>query len=193
MINKIKKTLQSADELEIVKESVKDMVSEIDSAKKTILELQKQFEKRLEENYNAEKLRKEVFLSEVTRIKNTADSFQTELQEFKTLRRHLQTEIISKVSTDIKKELEVYILTIRKKIDELNSMIDSGKEIEDTVKGVKSEIDKFKSIASSIKKEDFALQRHALELKSREKEKIEYVRKIDQLERMVAQMRRRRQ
>ena len=149
--------------------------------------------KKLEEIDLAEKIRQEKYHAEIKRITECGDSFQKELQEFKTLRRHLQTEIVTKVSTDIKKELEVYILNIRKKIDELNGVAESAAETRDTVLAVKNEIEKFKSIASSIKKEDFALHKHALELKTREKEKLELLRKIDQLERMVAQMRRRQQ
>ena len=50
MINKIKKTFQSADELDSVKEAVKEVATNINSTKKTILELQRTFEKKTRRN-----------------------------------------------------------------------------------------------------------------------------------------------
>ena len=59
-------------------------------------------------------------------------------------------------------------------------------------KDVATEIDKFKEIASQVNKGDFELKKCADELRKGDKEKLELMRKIDNLERLVSKMRQRR-
>ena len=54
-----------------------------------------------------------------------------------------------------------------------------------------SELSKFLDISRNIKKEDFELVRHSRNLAEMGREKLELMRKIDNLERMLSKMRRR--
>ena len=80
----------------------------------------------------------------------------------------------------LKKDAEDYN-ELRKKVAEILSRLNLTSE----------EINKFIEIGKSIKKEDFELTKFARNLMEMDREKLELMRKIDTLERLVSKIRRR--
>jgi len=58
------------------------------------------------------------------------------------------------------------------------------------IKNISTEINKFSDISKNIKKEDYELTKFANQLLDLDKEKLELMRKIDTLERLIAKQRR---
>jgi len=128
--------------------------------------------------------------SAIRAIRDVTSEFQSELNEFKTLKTKLSTQVVSQVCLDIKKELDVYIMNIKQKIDSLNIAAKDIEIISLNSKRVMESIDKLRQVSESIKKEDFELIKYSRELESNDREKLHLMQKIDVLERLIAKQRR---
>ncbi|MFT4297778.1 MAG: hypothetical protein ACMXX5_01150 [Candidatus Woesearchaeota archaeon] len=190
MIDKIKQILKSANEIEECKNELKSAKKEMQNCIKCMNDIEKSYSEcnqtQLKDNEKVINSKKEA----VDEIKNVAKEFQKELNDFKIIKTKLKTEIIEKVSLDIRKELDVYIMNIKQKIESLNQ---AAKEIEKISKDtglITDEVKKIKEISAGIKKQDFELTKYANELRKNDSEKLNLMRKIDSLERLISKMRR---
>ena len=123
-------------------------------------------------------------------IKLLGHDFEKELFQFKLLKAQMQKKIIEKFEEELSKELKIQIDKLNidsEKYDELKVQIS---EITNKVNNLGGEINKFMEISMNIKREDFELTRFANKLIDMDKEKLELMRKIDTLERLVSKMRR---
>jgi uncharacterized coiled-coil DUF342 family protein len=190
LIDKVKKIIKSVDEIEDCKKELisvkKEMLKGLNYIKDIGSEL-----KQLKENQ--EKENKELISEKVliiNNLKKVSDDFNKELNDFKLIKTKLKTDVVEKVSLDIRKELSIYIMNIKDKINQLN---EAANEIENVSKNtglILEEIKKFKQISSEIKKEDFELSKFANELRRNDSEKLNLMKKIDMLEKLVSKMRR---
>jgi hypothetical protein len=190
LIDKVKKIIKSVDEIEDCKKELisvkKEMLNGLNYIKDIGSEL-----KQLKENQ--EKENKELISEKVliiNNLKKVSDDFNKELNDFKLIKTKLKTDVVEKVSLDIRKELSIYIMNIKDKINQLN---EAANEIENVSKNtglILEEIKKFKQISSEIKKEDFELSKFANELRRNDSEKLNLMKKIDMLEKLVSKMRR---
>ena len=81
--------------------------------------------------------------------------------------------------------------SLKKDAEEYNELRNKVAEILSRLNLTTNEISKFIEISRSIKKEDFELTRFARQLLEMDREKLELMRKIDTLERLVSKIRRR--
>jgi len=190
MIDKIKKTLKSVNEIESIKKELALARKEFDQAKKGLSEAESDMKKRIEKFDQMHKKAAEDNKQVNEKIKGIAVDFQKELNEFKTLRTKLSTEVVGQVAKDIRKEMDVYIMNIKQKIEKLNEAGSEIKEVTQNCKKMLASIDNIKDVSSNIKKEDFELSKYAHELRKNDKEKLNLMRKIDVLERLIAKQRR---
>jgi methyl-accepting chemotaxis protein len=191
MIDKIKKIWDSANEVDEINSLLKSTKEEVEKMKKSVSELNKNFESK--SKIMDEKIGKIVGDNEayMQSLKKVSEEFVKELNDFKVMKTKLQRDVIEQVSSDIKKELSMYIMNVKSHIESLNS---AAKEIETVAKNsgkMMASMDKLNAISSEIKKEDFELSKHAQMLRQNDHEKLELLRKIDTLERLISQMRRR--
>ena len=124
-------------------------------------------------------------------IKNLREDFGKELVEFKLLKAQMQRKIIDKFEEELQKDLQVNRESLSKDINEYNELRKKVGEILSRLNLTSEEITKFLEISRNIKKEDFELSRFARQLVEMDKEKLDLMRKIDTLERLVSKIRRR--
>lgn len=187
MLQKIKDLMKAKEEIDLINSNiaennkiVSDLKNELESLKKELAEnrkIQDEFLKSFKEN---------LFV-----IKNLREDFGKEIYEFKLLKSQLQKKILEKFEEELQKDLEVNRESLKKDADDYNELRKKVAEILSRLNLTSDEISKFIEISRSIKKEDFELAKFARHLLDMDREKLELMRKIDTLERLVSKIRRR--
>ena len=131
------------------------------------------------------------FKENLTVIKNLREDFGKELYEFKLLKGQLQRKILDKFEEELQKDLEISREALKKDTEDYTELRKKVSEILLSVSMTNKEINKFMEISKSIRKEDFELTKFARQLIDMDREKLELMRKIDTLERLVSKIRRR--
>ena len=190
MLGKIQNALKDIEEITTLKEEIKKSVKDINEARESITE----YKLMLHEEHAS--LRKEhtklhaESQKGVQQLHLVLHDFEKELATFKTMKSQLQTDTINRVSTDIRKELQVYIVQVKERIQELQGTSDAIKRMSQHTSEILTSMQAVVNIGTTIKKQDFELSKYAQVLRQNDKEKLELMKKIDSLERLIAQMRR---
>ena len=187
MLTKIKELMNVKENLDEINRNVKDN-------NKTISELKDELEslkKELNENNKTQKEFLKNFKEDLAVIHNLREDFGKELYEFKLLKGQLQRKILDKFEEELQKDLEINREALKKDAVDYNELRKKAAEILSRLNMTTAEISKFMEIGKSIKKEDFELTKFARHLLEMDREKLELMRKIDTLERLVSKIRRR--
>ena len=187
MLQKIKDLMKTKEDLDLINKNIEEnnnlisgLKTELESLKKELNETQKtqqEFLKTFKEN---------IFV-----IKNLREDFGKELYEFKLLKGQLQRKILDKFEEELQKDLEVNRESLKKDAEDYSELRSGVAGILSKLNLTGEEINKFIEISKSIKKEDFELTRFARQVVDMDREKLELMRKIDALERLVSKIRRR--
>ena len=187
MLQKIKDLMKTKEDLDLINKNIEEnnnlisgLKTELESLKKELNETQKtqqEFLKTFKEN---------IFV-----IKNLREDFGKELYEFKLLKGQLQRKILDKFEEELQKDLEVNRESLKKDAEDYSELRSRVAGILLKLNLTGEEINKFIEISKSIKKEDLELTRVARQVVDMDREKLELMRKIDALERLVSKIRRR--
>lgn len=187
MLQKIRDLMKTKEEIDLINKNIEEnskitseLKNELETLRIELLEnkkLQDEFLKNFKEN---------LFV-----IKNLREDFGKELVEFKLLKGQLQRKILEKFEEELQKDLEVNREALKKDSQDYNELRKKVSEILSKLNLTTEEINKFTEISKSIKKEDFELTKFARNLMEMDREKLELMRKIDTLERLISKIRRR--
>ena len=187
MLQKIRDVLKTKEDIDLINRNLEEnnkiisgLKVELESLRKELSETKKtqdEFLKSFKEN---------LFV-----IKNLREDFGKELYEFKLLKGQLQKKILEKFEEELQKDLEINRNALKKDAEDYNELRKKAAEILSRLNLTGEEISKFIDISKSIKKEDFELTKFARQLIEMDREKLELMRKIDTLERLVSKIRRR--
>jgi len=187
MMQKIRDLLKTKEEMDLINKNIEEnnkLISEL----KTELELLK---RELNENQKIQLEFLRNFKENLNIIKNLKEDFGKELVEFKLLKGQLQRKILDKFEEELQKDLEINREALKKDAEDYNKLREKVAEILSRINMTSEEINKFMDISKNIKKEDFELTKFARHLIEMDKEKLELMRKIDTLERLISKIRRR--
>ena len=186
MLQKIKDLMNAKEGLDLINKNIEDnnkLVSDLkvqlESLKSDLIETkkeQKEFLHNFKENLHV--------------IKNLREDFGKELYEFKLLKGQLQRRILDKFEEELQKDLEISREGLRKDAEDYNELRKKVSEVLSRLNLTTAEINKFVEISKSINKEDFELTKFARHLMEMDREKLDLMRKIDTLERLVSKIRR---
>src|SRR3989338_6824903 len=118
------------------------------------------------------------------------EDMSREVYDFKLLKAQLQKKLLDKFEEELKQELKVNVSLLRKDLSDYEEMKTSVKELLKKTELTKQEMGKWMDISKSVKQSDFELSKFAHQLKHADSEKLELMRKIDTLERLISKMRR---
>jgi len=187
MLQKIKDLMKTKEEIDLINENIKenskivsDLKIQLESLKAELTDIktnQHEFLKNFKEN---------LFV-----IKNLRDDFGKEIYEFRLLKGQMQRKILEKFEEELQKDLEINRESLRKDADNYSELRKKVAEILSRIDLTSEEMNKFVEISKNIKKEDFELTKFARQILDMDKEKLELMRKIDTLERLVSKIRRR--
>ena len=187
MITKIKELMNVKDDLNLINRNVEENNKIISELKSELTELKKE----LNETQKTQQDFLKNFKDNMFVIKNLREDFGKELYEFKLLKGQLQRKILDKFEEELREDLKVNRESLKKDAEDYNELRKKVSEILSRLNLTTSEINKFMEISKSIKKEDFELTKFARQLIDMDREKLELMRKIDTLERLVSKIRRR--
>ena len=187
MIQKFRDLMKTKEDLDLINKNVEennriisDLKAELTSLKNEVSET-----KSIQQDFLG------TFKDNLTVIKNLREDFGKELYEFKLLKGQLQKKILDKFEEELQKDLEVNRESLRNDDNEYNELRGKVSEVLSRLNLTSEEITKFTEISKNIKKEDFELTKFARQIVDMDREKLELMRKIDNLERLVSKIRRR--
>ncbi|MBI4143536.1 hypothetical protein HY487_01485 [Candidatus Woesearchaeota archaeon] len=186
--------LQKIKGLMNVKEDIDAISRNIEGSNKVISELKTELEALRSGLAESKKVQDEFlrnFKENLSVIKNLREDFAKELVEFKLLKGQLQRKILDKFEEELQKDLEVNREALKKDAEDYNELRKKVAEMLSRLNLTGEEMGKFIEISKGIKKEDFELTKFARQLIDMDREKLELMRKIDTLERLVSKIRRR--
>lgn len=125
-------------------------------------------------------------------IHESKESLKKEVYDFKLLKAQTQRNILEKFEEELGKELKLNSEKLKNDMNEYNGLKEQMNSMIEKIKTTSSEIGKFTEISQNIKKEDFELNKFQNQLKESDSEKLNLMRKIDTLERLISKMRRQR-
>jgi len=193
MLQKIKDLMHIKEEIDSLKNSFSDYKESFNSAKSELSELKSSIQsQRAEINSLAESQKALIqqlqkSLSEIDEIKN---SMKKELYEMNLIKSQVQNKILEKFDEELKKQLKINLETLKTEYDSYDNARKEMEKLVGKTSQLTDHINKITEISQNIKKEDFELTRFSREIFNADKEKLELMRKIDALERLVGQMRR---
>ncbi|MBI2656358.1 hypothetical protein HYX03_01310 [Candidatus Woesearchaeota archaeon] len=187
MLQKIKDLMKVKEEIDVINRNVEENNRIISELKEDLNSLKKD----LSENNKLQDDFLKNFRENIAVIKNLREDFGKELYEFKLLKGQLQRKILDKFEEELQKDLEVNREALGKDAQDYNELRKKVAEILSRLNLTSEEINKFIEISKSIRKEDFELTKFARHLLEMDREKLELMRKIDTLERLVSKIRRR--
>jgi len=190
MIQKIKDLMAIKEQIDVIKNNLNYTTNSMNDLKSEIGTLKQQINENISEINNKNNEFFKNFNENVNVIKELRHDFEKELFDFKLLRSQLQKKIIEKFEEEVGKELKIQIDTLKNDSETYNGLKENINKITEKVSILIQEINKFITISSSIKKEDFELTRFTNKVLEMDKEKLELMNKIDTLERLVSKMRR---
>lgn len=187
MFQKIRDLMRVKEDIDAINKNIEENNKIISELKTQLIELKKELS---DANINQREFLNN-FKDNINVVKNLREDFGKELVEFKLLKAQLQRKILEKFEEELQKDLSVNREALKKDIDDYEELRKKVSEIVSKINLSSEEINKFIEISRNIKKEDFELTKFARNLLEMDKEKLELMRKIDTLERLVSKIRRR--
>lgn len=190
MLQKIKGLMQIKEEIDKINEKLNGTADTASNLKNGINALKEQLNNHVADikNKNAEFSKN--FDENINIMKNVKESFQKELFDFKLLKSQTQKKILDKFEEELQKELQLRLENLNKDAEEYNRLKNQISNISLKVNNLSEEINKFIAISKNIRERDFEMTHFARQLLEMDKEKLELLRKIDTLERLVSRVRR---
>ena len=190
MLQKIKGLMRIKEEIDKINEKLSSTTESTTNLKNDINALKEQLNSHvIQINEKSNEFFRN-FDENINIIKNARDSFQKELFDFKLLKSQMQRKILEKFEEELQKELQVKLENLNKDAGEYNELKKQITNISLKVNNLSEEINKFLNVSRNIKERDFEMTHFAKQLLEMDREKLELMRKIDTLERLVGRMRR---
>lgn len=191
MIGKIKELMEAKELINKIDEGIKrndkalkEFKNEINSAKNELKGMKKEFA-------NFDKNSSD-FLNEIKKtlaeINKSKEELDREVNDFRLVKSRMQ----EKIFTDVNTKLKEYMEELKTNYSNYKKMEFEFSNLKNMLNALSLEINKFLSVSRNIKEKDFEMEKTARELMKLDKEKLELMRKIETLQRIISAERRRR-
>ena len=186
MIQKIKSLFE-------IEEKISEINNKINDSNVKINELGNNFDSfknKFSEVKNAQDELLKNLKDNIDTIRSLRGDFEKELYEFNLIKSQMQKKILDKFEQELQKDLEMNREALKKDVDDYDALRRNMGDVALRLKSANDGIIKFIEISKSVRKEDFELTKFARQLFDADREKLELMRKIDTLERLVSKLRR---
>ena len=186
MIQKIKSLFEIEEKISEINNKINDSNAKINELGNNFAD----FKNKFSEVKNAQDELLKNLKDNIDTIKSLRGDFEKELYEFNLIKSQMQKKILDKFEQELQKDLEVNREALKKDVEDYDALRRNMGDVALRLKSANDGIIKFVEISKSIRKEDFELTKFARQLLEMDREKLESMRKIDTLERLVSKMRR---
>ncbi|MBS3132388.1 hypothetical protein J4212_08200 [Candidatus Woesearchaeota archaeon] len=190
MLQKIRDLMQVQEEISKINEKLGTTVNSVNSLSAQVASLAETIQSKASElsQKNIEFYKN--FNENINSMKKIRDSLEEELFEFKLFKTQTQQKMMQKFEEELGKELKINLESLKADAEKYNELKGQINSISFKVNDLSDEIGKFLNISRHIKEKDFEMNRFARDLLAMDKEKLELMRKVDTLQRLVGRMRR---
>ncbi|MDP7180790.1 MAG: hypothetical protein QF824_05980 [Candidatus Woesearchaeota archaeon] len=185
MLQNIKDLLQIKDHIHQINEITANHTKTLSPLKEEINNLKNQISTLKESQTELLNYLKESLGS----IDNIKEDLKKEVYEFNLLKSQLQTKLVEKFETELKNELNINLEKLKEDHQKYDDARQKLASLVDQTSELNNNITNLNEIGKNIKKEDFELTNHANKLLETDREKLELMKKIDTLERLISKMR----
>ena len=186
MIQKIKDLMKIKELIDEVNGKVNSHSEAVGSLKNEMVELNSQ----LGEVKDHQKEFLTNFKEDVDVIKRVREDFEKEMYRFKGLKEKTQKNIMDKFEEELQKELKLQMESLKKDYGDYEEVKKGLSDVAVKLGSLNEEMTKFTNISSSIKEKDFVMEKFAKQLVDRDNEKLNLMKKVDTMERLISRMRR---
>lgn len=186
MIQKIKSLFEIEGKISEINSKINDSNAKISELNGNFSEFKKNFS---EIKVSQDELLKNL-KDNIDTIRILREDFEKELYEFNLMKSQTQKKILDKFEQELQKDLELGREALKKDVEDYGELRKRMGDMALKLNSANDGILKFIEISRSIRKEDFELTKFARQLFDADREKLEMMRKIDTLERLVSKLRR---
>lgn len=193
MIAKIKDIMKTKENIDEINSELKDSKKEISSLRTDISTLKDDMSSIKKNIVDLNKKQSEVidlFEKNIGLVQESRKDFEKEIIDFKTMKGRVLKDLTTDMMISFKKELQEYTEKIKKEVNDYETITKKMIATCSLTDNVNSNLNKLAEIVKSLKKEDFELTKFANKILSEDKNKLELMKKIDNLEHLISKMRR---
>jgi chromosome segregation ATPase len=193
MIQKIKDLMRINESIDEIKNKIEDHQTSVSNLKGEMQKFRdelKLVKDNLDAVHNKQSTMVDDFHQSLERIKELNIDFKKTIYDFTILRKDLQNQVLHKFDTKLNDELINHLDELKDNAAHYKDLKEKTAAILTSIKSLTDEMNKFREISRNIRKEDFELTKHAKIVTQLDKEKLNLMKKVDTLERLVAKMRR---
>lgn len=176
-----------------IKESIDEINSKLDLTASELSSLKKEIKSLSEESIILKNNQKELFLNfkeNFDIIKNIREDLEKETYNFKLLQNHLQSRILDKFETEIRENITKNIEKLKTDVSNFNKLKENISDIALNFQEFKDAITNLTQISKKLKPQDFELSKFADKIFETDKEKLNLMKEIDTLQRLISKIRR---
>lgn len=185
MFGRNKQLEEANQKIDELNNNLKSNQENVDYLKQQISEFKDELQKVREQN----KTHSHELLQNLINVRSTRERFEEELRDIKHIKKAIETNLLNEVKTSLNEKFSDALHRLNIHIGNYNELTEQSSEIKQQLSSLQSEIKKLQLISSSLKEKDFEMEKFAKQLLELDKEKLELMRKIDTLERLVSKQR----
>jgi len=163
------------------------------STQKSLQEIQQQMQSFQGEFQNIREQHKSYtheFLQHLIAISSTRERFEEELRDIQHIKRAIETHLLAEVKSALNQQFSEALRRLELHISNYHDLDAKSSSMKQQLSALEAEIRKFTAISRNLKEKDFEMEKFAKQLLEMDSEKLNLLRKIDTLERLIAQQRR---
>ena len=194
VLGKIKNLLSHDEVIVELQNKIKESVDKITTLTQTVSNQQDEQEKLLEQVKSMTKEHKK-FSKQIIEAQEQIEIANKKLgravSEILILKPKLEKELVGKFEKTLQEHLNTATKELKIEVEEHKKAQDILSKTQVEQEKLLKELTKLSQITSNLKAEDFELSKHAKELHLKDQEKLRLMKRVDDLEKMLAKMKRR--
>ncbi len=193
VIGKIKNMFSHDEVIEKLSATIKESSLKIESLAKVVEEQQNEQEKLLAQVKELSKDHKalsKLLKESYSHLEESSKKISRVVSEIVVIKPRLEKELIGKFESTLAKQLEESTKELALNTNEHTQAQELIKKTYEEQEKLLKEITKLQKVTTGIKAKDFELSKHAKELHLKDQEKLRLMKRVDDLEKMLAKMKR---
>ena len=193
MFAKVKDVMNSGEGIEKINKQIAEQKKEMGELRKEVEEMRKEINESLKTIKEFVKLQKEIKENNEecnNQLEKSSKELQHTVDDFKVMKSRLQNKVFEEVGKEFKIRINEEIEKIRKDMNDFALAKENVQRVLGEVTKLNVKIEEFNSVAQKIKREDFELTKFANRIFAEDKNKLELMKRIDTLEKVIAKQRR---
>ena len=191
MLNKIRELVKVQEELQQQQENLRTSLEALNKTLEESRALNESVSKVIQDNAEYSRIIKGM-ARDFDAIKNDVDNMHTDIKAASAQLKLNISKVIDEQRQIVSKEMESVKNQVREQFSRVAASQEEEAKMLQSLKSLREQINAFMEISGKIKQADFDLAKYADRLKQQDSEKLQLLKRIDELERLLGKERRNR-